>query len=88
MKNQKIGVRLEPDFFATERSNTLLATEDGAMVAWIHLGKDRHLEVSDTPGNYPRLHVALIQSTPQALRRHVNKKVKHEGWIQVKNNIP
>jgi hypothetical protein len=88
MKKKTKRVTLPDDFFATERGNTMIVTEDGAMAAWIHLGNDRHLEITDTPGNYPRLCVALVGMPSTTLRKHVNKLVKREGWILCKNNIP
>jgi len=43
------------------------------------------IEIADTPGNSPRLHVSGVWTTPKALRAHARKNCK--GWHCVRWNI-
>ena len=80
-----MSVELEDNFFATERGNTMLTNDGGEMVVWIGLDEGVWLEVSDTPDNYPRLNVSVIQKTEVELRQHVVSNLG--GWMVVKWNL-
>ena len=76
-----------PDTFsASERGNTFLVSDDsGSTVAWIGLPDGSFLEIADTPGNHPRLHVVVTRSTPEQIRAHVVENL--EGWRCVRWNL-
>lgn len=69
----------------SERGNTMLVNDDGAMVAWISLGDGLMLEISDTPGNSPRLYVSVDEYKPKKIRKYVRENLT--GWFVVRWNL-
>ena len=43
------------------------------------------MEITDTPGNSPRLYVTFIEATPAQLKKAIRKQC--EGWYCVRWNV-
>jgi hypothetical protein len=78
-------VVLDASWLESEKGNTMLVNDDHAIAAWIKVGIDTYMEITDTPGNSPRLYVTFIQETPAKLKRAIRKQC--EGWWCVRWNI-
>lgn len=85
MKPRIAKVTLPADWIQSEKGNTMLAGDDGAIAAWIHIKDNVYLEVTDTPDNNPRLHVTFIEATQEALEKAIREQC--EGWYCVRWNL-
>jgi hypothetical protein len=77
-------VTLPASWLETEKGNTMVARDDGGIAAWIHIKKDIYLEITDTPGNSPRLSVTFIEATPAKLKKAIREQCA--GWFCVRWN--
>lgn len=71
-------ITLPDDWMESEKGNTLLSNDDGALVAWIQKG-DRCLEISYTPGNNPAFYVSECAYDPVRIGQHVVENLG--GWF-------
>lgn len=78
-------VTLPADWLQTEKGNTMVVGDDGAIAAWIHIAGNVYMEITDTPGNSPRLYVTFIQETPAKLKKAIREQCK--GWWIVRWNL-
>lgn len=81
---------LEDGWSETEQGNTLLTSEDGCLVAWVHLpGSDQKLEVAFNPKNWPSFEVKLLsaaKSSDESLAAHINKNLTY--WLVRTCDVP
>lgn len=64
----------------------MVVNDNGAIAAWINLDDGKMLEITDTPGNTPRLYVAIVQMSDAELLAHLNSE-QMEGWTVVRANF-
>lgn len=86
MKKTESSTIFPAGFYECERGNIWLTTEEGEQhVAWFRLSKDKWLEASVVPVNYPGFQVSIIASTYEELAAHINANCA--GWVIRKLNI-
>ena len=68
-----------------ERGGTLIASDDGDIVAWIPLGEDEWREITWKRKPEPTLHVAHVSGTKEEIATFIQKN--HVGWTMRKVNL-
>lgn len=64
-------ITLPPGFLESERGNTMLVSEDGVIQVFIKVAENTYLDISDSPGNYPRFYCAVVQQSAKELREWI-----------------
>jgi len=82
---QPAQVVFQADWLESEKGNTMLTREDGALVVWIHIAGDVYLEITDTPGNNPRFYATFIEETKKGLIKHIKQDL--QGWYVQRWNL-
>jgi hypothetical protein len=78
-------ITLPRNFYACERGNIWLSSDDGKHIAWFGVGDSRWLQVSVVPHNYPGFQIASVIFTDEQLAAHIRRRCG--GWRVNKLNL-
>jgi hypothetical protein len=87
-KEKKAKIELEVPAYFSERGNNLIVNSiDGSMNAWFNIGKDKWIEFSWRPDNYPSMYISIRHILENNLARHINSTFNDDDWVVSKMNI-